>query len=197
MAEIAEIGDPSTIVERYMASELVSDRGARDLRQHPGRSRGSVPIMIGVRLVSSVESEGAAKMAECLAVCATFVAPQPIRPTFAVTIKTAHGMPLFGVSNRWTWQGADQAPVAEGEITCEIARLPLMPGAYTLDLYFGDFGDPTRDLDVILDALTFEVFPADVYGTGMIPRPMDGPVFCDATWSLSSAAAKIKQFAEN
>ncbi len=129
-------------------------------------------------------------MAAAFSVCASFVAPRPIRPTFAATIKTAHGASLFGVSNRWTWQGVDELPVAEGEITCEIARLPLMPGAYTLDLYSGDFGDPTRDLDVILDALTFEVFPADVYGTGMIPRPMDGPVFCDARWSLSSQVAE-------
>jgi len=121
-----------------------------------------------------------------LAVEVVFAAPQPIRPILAVTIKTAHGAPVFGVSNRWTRQGSEQTPVVGGAISCSFARLPLMPGTYMLDLYLGDFGDPTRDLDIIIDAVALEVFPADVYGTGMLPRPMDGPVFCDASWSLAS-----------
>lgn len=186
---VAAIGTPSTIIERYLTSELVSKAGTRDLRRHPGRTRGSIPMMTSAKLVSNVGNDGAAKMAERLEMQAEFAAPRPIRPTFAVVVKTAQGMPIFGISNRWTRQGADE-PSREGAISCAIPRLPLMPGTYTLDLYLGDFGDPTRDLDVVLDALTFEVFPADVYGTGMIPRPMDGPVFCDATWSLSSGVAE-------
>ena len=61
-----------------------------------------------------------------------------------------------------------------------------MPGTYMLDLYFGDFADQTRDLDVIIDAVSLEVFPADVYGTGLLPRAMDGPVFCEAEWHVTS-----------
>jgi hypothetical protein len=59
-----------------------------------------------------------------------------------------------------------------------------MPGTYTLDLNLGDFGDQTRELDSIIEAATLEVLPTDVYGTGMLPRATDGPVFCDASWSL-------------
>jgi homopolymeric O-antigen transport system ATP-binding protein len=185
---IVALGNPTTIIERYLTGELVTARAARDLRDHQGRTRASIPIMTGVRLVSSSEGEGAVRMGDRLVVRATFEADRPLRPTFAVTVKAPHGGPIFGVSNRWTRQGADLAPVTRGEITCEFPRLPLMPGAYSLDLYFGDFGDPTRDLDVILDAAGFEVLPADVYGTGMIPRPIDGPVFCDAAWSFSDGA---------
>jgi lipopolysaccharide transport system ATP-binding protein len=182
---IVAFGKPGAIVERYLTDELVNKEQTRNLRRHPGRTRGSDAIMASVQLRSSIGSEGAAKMAERLAVCVAFTSSRPIRPTFALTVKTAQGAPVFGISNRWTRQGEGESPCREGTISCEIARLPLMPGTYTLDLYFGDFGDPTRDLDVILDALTFEVFPADVYGTGMIPRLIDGPVFCEATWLLA------------
>jgi hypothetical protein len=67
-------------------------------------------------------------------------------------------------------------------------RLPLMPGTYLLDLCFGDFSDPSRDLDIIRDAIPFEVVTADLLGTGMLPRPTDGPVFWPATWTFSSSA---------
>jgi lipopolysaccharide transport system ATP-binding protein len=185
---IEAIGAPAAMVARYMTSELIRDHGARDLLTHPGRTRRSTALMKRVRVRSGPDGvDGGAKMGAGLAVEVTFAAPAPIRPILAVTIKTAHGAPIFGVSNRWTREGYDQAPVSEGVISCNFARLPLMPGTYMLDLYLGDFSDQTRDLDVIVDAVALEIFPADIFGTGMIPRPTDGPVFCDASWSLASA----------
>ncbi|HXD91114.1 MAG TPA: ABC transporter ATP-binding protein [Candidatus Binataceae bacterium] len=180
---IDAIGAPAEMVARYMTSELMRDRGGRDLTIHPGRTSFSTPLMTSVKLTSHLE--GAANMGGALAVATTFTAPRPLRPILAVTIKTAHGAPIFGVSNRWTRQGFTGPALAAGTITCAFPRLPLMPGTYMLDLYFGDFGDQTRDLDVVLDAVALEVFPTDVYGTGLLPRAMDGPVFCDAEWRVS------------
>ena len=88
------------------------------------------------------------------------------------------------MSNRWTYQGADAPATPEGTIACNFERLPLNAGTYLLDLYFGEFADLTRDLDVITDAISFEVFPADLYGTGLLPPQYTGPVFCNATWEL-------------
>jgi hypothetical protein len=51
-------------------------------------------------------------------------------------------------------------------------------------LHFGGFGDLSRDLDIIRDAIPFEVVAADLLGTGMLPRPIDGPVFWPATWTF-------------
>ena len=60
-----------------------------------------------------------------------------------------------------------------------------MPGHYVLDLFLGDFGELTRDLDLVYDAISFDVIPADVLGTGRLPGPTDGPVFWQpASWSL-------------
>jgi hypothetical protein len=123
-------------------------------------------------------------MADSLAAQVRFAAPYPVRPIFAVTIKTAHGAPILGVSNRWTRDGCDGPALIRGSITCDLKRLPLMPGTYMLDPCLGDFADPTQDLDVILDAVALEVLPADVSGTVLIPRATDGRVFRDASWSV-------------
>jgi hypothetical protein len=70
------------------------------------------------------------------------------------------------VSNRFTNEGWDGEERRRGTIACEFESLPLMPGTYLLDLYFGNFGDITRDFDVIREAISFEVVPADVFGYG-------------------------------
>jgi homopolymeric O-antigen transport system ATP-binding protein len=180
------IGAPAAMVAQYLTAELMREEGECGLGQHPGRTRGSTPLMSQVRLLSQLAGvAGAARMGGSLAVQITFATENPVRPILGVTIKTAHGAPILGVSNRWTQEGCDGPAMTRGSIICSFPRLPLMPGTYMLDLYFGDFADVTRDLDVILDAVALEVFPADVYGTGLIPRPSDGPVFCDASWTVA------------
>ncbi|MGH7843227.1 MAG: Wzt carbohydrate-binding domain-containing protein [Candidatus Binataceae bacterium] len=184
---VEAIGAPAAMISRYMSAELLRDRPVRNLEGHPGRTRGSAPLMSEVQLRSRPDGlDGAAKMGGSLSVQARFAVPYPVRPILGVTIKTANGAPILGVSNRWTRAGFEGPALTRGTISCSFERLPLMPGAYMLDLYFGDFADITRDLDVIIDALALEVFPADIYGTGMIPRPMDGPVFCDASWNVAA-----------
>jgi lipopolysaccharide transport system ATP-binding protein len=187
---VEAIGVPAEMVARYMKSQLIRESGARNLHAHPGRTRGSMQLMKRVNVRSQSDAvDGGAKMGADLIVKVSFTAPKPIRPILRVTIKTAQGAPVFGVSNRWTRQGFDEMPVPDGVISCNVARLPLMPGTYTLDLHLGDFGDQTRELDSVVEAATLEVFPGDVYGTGMLPRATDGPVFCDASWTLASDGA--------
>jgi hypothetical protein len=56
-----------------------------------------------------------------------------------------------------------------------------MPGVYWVDLYLGD---EWGDLDVVREALRLEVVAADVFGSGRLPPPSAGPVFCEASWTL-------------
>jgi lipopolysaccharide transport system ATP-binding protein len=178
-------GQPAPIVMRYMASELRGHGGIRSLLDHSGRRGDSIPIATSIRLRSEDGGQtDVVRMGAPLAAAVDFSAPHPIRPILGITLKTVEGMPLFGVSNRWTSQGVDNARTASGTITCTFESLPLMPGTYLMDLYLGDFGDPSRDLDIIREAISFEVVPADLLGTGMLPRPSDGPVFWPATWSF-------------
>jgi hypothetical protein len=124
------------------------------------------------------------RMGAPLSVQVAFSVAQPIRPILGVIVKTAQGAPIFGVSNRWTYQGADAAATSGGTIACNFEGLPLNPGTYLLDLYFGEFADLTRDLDIVMDAISFEVFAVDLYGTGMLPAQYAGPISCSANWEL-------------
>jgi hypothetical protein len=171
---------------RYLASELRGSGGVRSLIEHPGRRGDSMPIATSICLRSEGDTPtGVVRMGAPFETTVDFNAPHPIRPILGLTLKTVDGMPLFGVSNRWTNQGLETRRVASGSVTCKFERLPLMPGTYLLDLYFGDFGDQSRDLDIVRDAISFEVVPADLLGTGMLPRPTDGPVFWSATWTFA------------
>ena len=46
-----------------------------------------------------------------------------------------------------------------------------MPGRYVVDLWLEDFADQ-MSLDMVADAVTFEVIPADLLGTGRLPSPV-------------------------
>jgi hypothetical protein len=60
-----------------------------------------------------------------------------------------------------------------------------MPGTYFLDLYFGsEYGD----LDVILEAASFDVDAADVFGTGQLPPANAGPICWPARYEFSRYA---------
>jgi lipopolysaccharide transport system ATP-binding protein len=110
-----------------------------------------------------------------------FSRSKPIQPVLGIAVKNQHGSPIFGINNRFISGYNFNNPVSNGTITCSIDRLPLMPGRYVLDLYFGDQHD---DLDVVHEAISFDVAPADVFGTGQLPPPSAGPIFWPATWSL-------------
>ncbi len=180
-------GDPAQMVALYTEAELRPGSGIQSLVAHSGRRSHSTPVMKVVSLFSeSEEPASAVRMGAPLSVRLEFSASSPVRPVLGLTVKTVEGAPVFGVSNRWTHQGADGPATAEGMILCNVQRLPLNPGTYSLDLYFGDFADSTRELDIVIDAISFEVFPTDLYGTGMLPPArLVGPVFCSATWKLN------------
>jgi lipopolysaccharide transport system ATP-binding protein len=182
-------GEPAQIVMRYMASELRGNGGVRSLVDHEGRRGGSIPIMRSVSLLATEEvPTGVVRMGSPFAARVEFAAAEPVRPILGVRLRTAEGSPLFAASNRWTQEGWNAGTIRSGAITCSFESLPLMPGTYLLDLYFGDFGDVTRDLDVVREAISFEVVPADVLGTGMLPNAADGPIFWTAKWSSEIAS---------
>jgi hypothetical protein len=145
--------------------------------------------MTSVELLSEgSNSTGTIRMGSPLSVRVNFSSPSPFRPLFSVSLKTALGVPLFNASDRLASQLVSCDPIANGTIACRFDRLPLMPGTYVLDLYLGDQAD---DIDVIDDAVSFEVVAANTEGmSGPLPHPSFGPLFCPATWTLSRTGEK-------
>ena len=71
-------------------------------------------------------------------------------------------------------------------VVCEISALDLMPGRYVADLWLQDYS-AWKSLDMIADAISFEVVPADMLGTGRLPPAGEGAVFRRARFSLREA----------
>jgi len=176
-------GETSQLVQRYLVFQSGAACDRQSLLSHPGRSPVSTAIMTQVTLFSNPEVRSSSiRMGSPLAVEVTFQSKaKPLAPVLGVVIMDKHGSPILGVNNRFISGYRFNKPESQGTISCHFENIPLMPGDYTVDLYFGD---DHADLDVIHGAISFEVTPSDVFGTGRLPPASAGPIFWPASFSL-------------
>ena len=175
-------GTPPEIVAQYQEA-AVDLSGHSDLRAHAGRSKDSVPIMTDVTLLNEGgEATACLRMGSGLTVRVGLRdLPSPIRPNLGVVVKTALGVPVFGVNHRTVIRTPPPEAISRGWVSCRVADLPLMPGRYHLDLQCGDWD---RQVDIVHDAISFEVVPGDVFGTGQLPARTAGAIFWPATFDV-------------
>jgi len=158
-------GETRSILARYYEDAETRASGSRDLSEHRGRARGSVPIMRQVTLSNGSQSPvSSIRMGSSLGIHVDFdVQGSPIEPVLGVAIKSDLGAPLFGINNLFI-PGFEFGQVrAPSTITCQIDNLPLMPGSYFVDLYLtsSGLGNKDRNLAVVHDAIAFEVLPTE------------------------------------
>ena len=179
------VGSPREIAAKYLAQARPQESSTIDLASAPGRTAGSLPVMTEVALFSVAETPiSAVRMGDPLTVRVGFRAPSgPVRPLVGVVVKTSLGTPLFAVNNDYACRYGFDGSFSEGAVTCRFQDLPLMPGAYVIDLHFGE-PNAHADLDIVREAISFEVLAADVFGTGKLPPPECGPIFWPATWEI-------------
>ena len=183
---LAEAGNPHDVITKYMASQAQANSGRISLVNHPGRRPGYKPVLQSLELRSgSKASVGAIRMGDPLTIVTSFAAPSPLRPVVGVMLKTIQGVPVCSINDRFSMQLGECKMVSEGSVACEIDKLMLMPGQYNIDVSLGDLG---AELDVISDAISFEVLPADLLGSGKLPPSSQGPMFCAANWKLIEGA---------
>jgi homopolymeric O-antigen transport system ATP-binding protein len=177
-----DAGKPRDVVAKYMASQARANSGTVSLADHPGRRPGYKPHLRSLELRSGPKTAvGAIRMGDPLTIVMSFEAPSPLRPVVGVTIKTQQGMPVCSLNDRYSMQLRDCKLLSRGTVACDVDKLMLMPGQYNVDVSFGDFGP---DLDVISDAISFDVLPADTVGSGRLAPSNQGPMFCAGTWKL-------------
>ena len=166
-------GEPTDLLRRYLTADGPPETANISLSGHPGRTHGSEELMHRASLLlEDGTPTTTVRMGESVGVQVQFSRGTPLRPVFGVAFKTVTGAPLFGINNRFV--RAEQMPEAacDGVVTCWVEGLPLMPGTYFIDLYFGD---EYHDLDVVREALSFDVEAADVFGTGRLCPAVGGP----------------------
>jgi lipopolysaccharide transport system ATP-binding protein len=183
---ITASGSPGDVIGGYLASMMKQKSGTVSLAEHPGRTNGSDHSMTSVTLASDgAEPVSGVRMGATLSVKVTFKSARPISPVLGVGIKNSHGVRLFGVNNKLIDGYRFEKHFGLGLITCTVSDLPLLPGMYYLDLYFGD---GPQDVDVVEDATSVEVLPADVFGTGLLPSGY-GSIYWPASFALTNGSA--------
>jgi lipopolysaccharide transport system ATP-binding protein len=180
---IAASGSPGDVIGEYMASMMRQESGAVSLVQHPGRTNGSDHLMSSVTLASDgTEPVSGVRMGATLSIKVAFSSARPISPVLGIVIKNSHGLRVFGINNRFIAGYRFEKRIGSGLITCTVSDLPLMPGTYSLDLYFGD---GPHDIDIVYDAISMEILPADVFGTGDLPPAGCGNIYWPASFALT------------
>jgi lipopolysaccharide transport system ATP-binding protein len=182
---VKDQGGTRTILARYHEDDKDRSAGCRDLAEHRGRTRSSRPIISRVTLrdrggqrISCIRTRSP------LTVEVEFDTQGPsIRPILGVGIKTDLGIPLFVVNSRLTSGLEFDETRGEATIRCHLDDLPLMPGTYFVDLYFGN---EKCDLDVVYSAIGFDVLPGDLFGSGSLPPQSAGPIYWPATWDYAT-----------
>ncbi len=185
-------GETDQIISRYMSAGMRPESAVASLAVHTGRRRGSVPMMNTVTLRDDDDHpSGVIRMGGSLSVSVSFKCESnPITPVLGLVIKNSHGVAIFGVNNKFIGGYRFAERVGSGVISCTLDELPLLPGRYSLDLYLND---GAQDIDVIYDAISMEVMPSDVFGTGQLPPPGTSLIYWRASFALTNGSSTEHQ----
>jgi lipopolysaccharide transport system ATP-binding protein len=179
-------GEPAALLREYLTADATPEHASVSLADHKGRRGGSHRIMQRLTLLSDKRTPvRVIRVGESIGVQVTFNSDQALKPILGVVVRTITGSNLFGINNRVVPAIEVPSSVREGLITCWIENSPLMPGTYFIDLYFGsEYGD----LDVIQEAVSFDVEVADIFGTGQLAPASAGPICWPARYEFSACA---------
>ncbi len=175
-------GDPSALIEAYTQASIAQLRSEEDLCHAPGRVSTFEPHLTSVRVRGPRSDASYISMGDSIEVVVDFEASKPLNQvSLWVWIKNNMNIPVFGVDTDINPPEPIGEPMTRGRVVCRIDNLPLMPGTYSIDLYFGS---RNFSLDEVRDACRFEVHAADVFGNGKTPLSVSGNIFWPATWEI-------------
>jgi lipopolysaccharide transport system ATP-binding protein len=101
--------------------------------------------------------------------------------SLSIGLYSSSGEPLCLLKNDLSGDEWETLP-RQGTISCRVARLPLGPGQYQVNLYC----TASQTLvDAVQRAATLSVEPGDFYATGRLPHHSNGVLLVDQNWSLS------------
>ena len=189
-------GPAADVINAYCAhiEGTTEGRTSAPLLDHPSRRRGAPAILknialfdgftnpvsgvpLGGDLVVEVELTGLAGQSDTRVVL-------DIADTFGTRLAQAHSH----VQSALDLSGMDEA-----RVRCLLSDVRLLPGDYVLGVAVEDCDDV---LDRIEGAIGFTVEPADLYGTGHVPRRRHGLIALSARWGAEALDGAAEQAVE-
>jgi lipopolysaccharide transport system ATP-binding protein len=174
------VGSTSEVVDSYLA-QLFHEAGATNVGSRSDREgTGEVRVAKVAVLNAARQETSTAKSGDECFVQFDYRAQKPVRNlSIAWNVRDELGQPIFRASSRDTGSDEGLFP-AVGQLTCNVPRLPLVPGRYrgTIELRMGD-----AVVDYVRDAFALIVEGGDFFGTGRINT--HSPVLLDHSWDHS------------
>jgi len=193
---IAFDGGTPEAIERYLSGASMGiehESGVFDLAEvaRPGVTN---PILRRLELRrGSGQLTDHYPMGEAMCVTIDVDGLQLPRHFVSVNIFTDTGVPVATVSTRQRLLDVYDVEARQDRVIVRIPELPLVPGRYYLDISVREPGaagfGKGAELDRVEHSATFEVVPADVFGSGHLMtggRFGSGVVFMDSSWEIQS-----------
>jgi lipopolysaccharide transport system ATP-binding protein len=105
--------------------------------------------------------------------------------SISIAVAGPLGEAVFYAANSLTGEKLTSSAPA-GELVCDLPALNLLPGRYSLTFFIEVSG---AIADWVRHAMFFDVFEADVFGTGQLPPGSYGRLVVEQRWSDSRAAS--------
>jgi lipopolysaccharide transport system ATP-binding protein len=169
-------------VAAYTAQATGDGTGTRvDLSGHPNRKGDGKPVLRAIRTLDGCGQEAALfPMGETLQAELSFASDVPLRGLQAgVGIEDVYGRRLVTFTTAIQPSPTIPESARSGVVSITVENLPLTPGRYFLSPAIAS----VRGLDLVEQAIAFEVVPRDVFGSGKIPNPSQGCFFHPARFS--------------
>ena len=173
--------ETGTALEAYLREH--TSREARELAGDCGRRTGAIRIMKRVAVLQNGRPTATIQSGGSCSIEVLVLAESTTLKHFAlgVVIKDATGQRVLTTNmqqNHLHFQnlGVEQA------IRVTFTTLPLSPGTYSVSLYLGD---GKSDLDIVENAIGFDVVWAQGLQSSLPPKPNWGPLSVPARWGCT------------
>jgi lipopolysaccharide transport system ATP-binding protein len=175
------MGPTEEAVARYLTAKGNEHDGYMELEGHPSRRRGCQTILKSVRFLDDAGNEKSRfATGEALNIELEVDPAEPLRAAqFGIFIDSWMGGRVFSLATYLSESGIGAIDSA-CSVRCRVAELPLVPGRYTISLAAGIRGH--LGLDVLDEAVHFDVEGGDYFGNGSIPHPTLGLVAVRSQW---------------
>jgi lipopolysaccharide transport system ATP-binding protein len=180
---VRQQGAPAEVVSDYCQHlSATAHAPAVDLEAHAGRHRGSRFL---IKHASMSDAQGlpttSVPLGGTIAIqleLGDFIGGPDT--TITIQLCDAFGTSIAQMHSK-IQSTIDLSGLHSARARCTINDIRLLPGEYRVDVGLGDSSD---HLDRVEDALRLTVDPADIYGTGRVPRRRNGLVAMSARWHV-------------
>lgn len=180
-------GLPQVVISKYLALDAEPSSSEVDLTFHEGRSHSKEPALKKAWFTpKETIASNVFLMGSTLEVHTEFQCSNPVtNPGFGMAVEDGYGRRIFAINNYMTSTESNKLKtVRSGVFSFKVPNLCLLPGKYFISLSLVE--DHSTWFDFVEQAISFEVHPFDVYGSGKIPTSSQGIVFVDAEVTIQS-----------